>query len=99
VFSPFNTGLQLTLAREAIVSPRLGCTAVPGLRNGIVPTAGGVPLYRDGTPVGAVGISGDGIDQDDIIGATGATGFEAPAQPRADQFTVRGVRMPFVANT
>ncbi|MCP2327336.1 hypothetical protein HDA40_005843 [Hamadaea flava] len=32
-------------------------------------------LHRGGVPVGVVGISGDGIDQDDMIAAAGRTGF------------------------
>ncbi|MEV6969188.1 hypothetical protein AB0M47_29150 [Hamadaea sp. NPDC051192] len=32
-------------------------------------------LSRDGVPVGAVGVSGDGIDQDDMIAAAGRTGL------------------------
>jgi len=46
--------------------------------------------------VGAIGISGDGVDQDDLIGAAGANGFSPPTQIRADQIFVRGVRLPFL---
>jgi len=34
---------------------------------------GSVPLYRDGVLIGAIGISGDGIDQDDMIAFYGAS--------------------------
>lgn len=47
------------------------------LGNGITIFPGGVPLYKDGVLVGALGISGDGVDQDDIIAADGAMGFNA----------------------
>ncbi len=36
------------------------------------PFAGAVPLYKNGVLVGAIGESGDGIDQDDMIGFLGA---------------------------
>jgi uncharacterized protein GlcG (DUF336 family) len=47
------------------------------LGNGITIFPGGVPLYKDGVLVGALGISGDGVDQDDLIDATGAAAFSA----------------------
>ena len=101
LWSPFNTGLQIALARTALVNilsgtPVTSCTAIPGLQNGIQIFAGSVPLYKNGVLVGAIGISGDGIDQDDLIAATGSIGFEAPAAIRADQVLVRGVRLPYV---
>jgi hypothetical protein len=66
------------------------------LSNGIQAHAGGIPLYRNGMLVGAIGVSGDGIDQDDFVAAAGALGFEVPTALRADQFSVPGVRLPFV---
>lgn len=101
LWSPFNTGLQLSLARTSLVRilsglPVTGCTAIPSLPHGIQIFAGSVPLYKNGVLVGAIGISGDGIDQDDIIAAAGSVGFETPATLRADQFFVRGVRLPWV---
>ncbi len=78
------------------VNPVVPCTAIPSLANGIQIFAGSVPLYKNGVLVGAIGISGDGIDQDDIIAATGSVGYEAPANIRADQLTPRGVRLPYV---
>jgi hypothetical protein len=53
-------------------------------------------LYKNGVLVGAIGISGDGIDQDDIIAAAGAQGYSPAAGIRADQIFVRNVRLPFV---
>jgi hypothetical protein len=59
--------------------------------------AGSVPVYKNGEFVGAIGISGDGIDQDDVIAAAGASrGYIAPAGLRSDQIFVRGVRLPYV---
>jgi hypothetical protein len=37
------------------------------LRNGIQIFPGSVPLFRGETLIGAIGVSGDGIDQDDMI--------------------------------
>ncbi len=101
VWSPFNTGLQSALVQTALQrilsgQPVTGCTSISNLRNGIQIFAGSVPLYKGGVLVGAIGISGDGIDQDDLVAAAGSVGFEAPQQIRADQFFVRGVRLPFV---
>jgi uncharacterized protein GlcG (DUF336 family) len=65
-------------------------------QSGIVFFPGSVPLYRNGVLVGGLGISGDGVDQDDYVAAGGAAGFEAPPPIRADQVSVRGVRLPYL---
>ena len=67
----------------------------PNLPNGITIFPGGFPLYRNGALIGAVGVSGDGIDQDDLISASGASLFLAPVPIRADQTQYRGARLPF----
>jgi len=99
-WSPFNVGLQLDLVRTnflaALAGPVASCTSIPALPNGIQIFAGSVPLYKNGVLVGAIGISGDGIDQDDLIAAAGANGFSPPVNVRSDQFFVRGVRLPFL---
>jgi hypothetical protein len=72
--------------------------AAPGqnrLQNGLQIFPGGVPIYRSGKLVGAIGVSGDGIDQDDMVAFLGvfnasarvATGEADPAI-RADQLVV-----------
>lgn len=101
IWSPFNTGLQSALVKTALVNilsgiPAASCTAIPSLPNGIQIFPGSVPLYRNGVLIGGIGISGDGIDQDDIIASAGSVGFEAPEAIRADQIFVRGVRLPYV---
>lgn len=68
----------------------------PNLPNGITIFPGGFPLYKDGYLVGAIGISGDGVDQDDIIGASGCVDFLPDARIRADQYLYRGARLPYV---
>ena len=67
-------------------------SAVP---NGITIFPGGFPLYRNGVLIGAIGVSGDGVDQDDLISASGAALFPAPVSIRADQTTYRGTRLPY----
>ena len=57
---------------------------------------GGFPLYKNGLLVGGIGVSGDGVDQDDLIAFTGHAGFEAPAGMRSDTVRVRGVALPYV---
>ena len=99
-WSPFNVGLQLDLVKtnflESVVGPPVPCTSIASLPNGIQIFPGSVPLYKNGVLVGAIGISGDGVDQDDLIAAAGANGFSPPAAIRADQIFVRGVRLPFL---
>jgi uncharacterized protein GlcG (DUF336 family) len=65
------------------------------LPNGITIFPGGFPLYRNGVLIGAIGISGDGVDQDDIVGASGTHDFVAPDAIRSDQFDFRGTLLPF----
>jgi len=67
----------------------------PNLPNGITIFPGGFPLYRNGVLIGAIGVSGDGIDQDDLIAASGAALFLPPVPIRADQTQYRGARLPF----
>ncbi|MDQ1524685.1 MAG: hypothetical protein QOG00_514 [Pyrinomonadaceae bacterium] len=100
-WSIFNVGLQLDLDKRNLEMtlagvPNLPCTSIPNVPNGLQIFAGAVPLYKNGELVGAVGISGDGIDQDDIIAAAGSRGYTSPAEIRADQLVIRGTRLPFV---
>jgi len=64
-------------------------------RSGIVFFPGSSGLYRNGALVGGLGVSGDGVDQDDYVAAGGAAGFEPPASIRADQLVINGVRLPY----
>ncbi|WP_211907411.1 heme-binding protein [Pikeienuella piscinae] len=54
------------------LSPRDGM-AFPraALANGAQIFAGSVPIYRNNVLIGGIGVSGDGIDQDDMISALG----------------------------
>jgi len=68
----------------------------PPIQNGVQIFAGGIPLYKNGQLAGGIGVSGDGVDQDDYIAAGGTTGFEAPLAMRSDQITYRSARLPYV---
>jgi uncharacterized protein GlcG (DUF336 family) len=64
-------------------------------KSGIVFFPGSAGLYRNGALVGGLGVSGDGVDQDDYVTSGGTKGFEAPANIRADQIAISGVRLPY----
>ena len=64
-------------------------------QSGIVFFPGSEPLYINGALVGGLGVSGDGVDQDDLISAAGTVNFEAPTSIRADEFTYLGARLPY----
>ena len=97
-WSPFNTGLQLDAINltNAAITPASPCTSLTRVANGFQIFPGSVPLFKNGVHVGAIGVSGDGVDQDDLIAAKGSEGFEAPEGIRADQLLVRGARLPYV---
>jgi uncharacterized protein GlcG (DUF336 family) len=110
-WSPFNVGLQLDLVFPGLAAslapggPIIArCTASAiGADNGVQVFPGGVPLYRGGVLVGAVGVSGDGVDQDDMIAFLGITRAarwragglgHAPLARRADTLGLRYVQCP-----
>jgi uncharacterized protein GlcG (DUF336 family) len=64
-------------------------------QNGIVFFPGSTPLYKNSILVGGFGVSGDGVDQDDVVTAFGMVGYDPPAKIRADRVFYRGVRLPF----
>ncbi len=75
--------------------------------SGIVFFPGSLPLYRNGVLVGGLGVSGDGVDQDDFVtagaadaacgfgGPCGIPDFQAPPAIRADQVVIDNVRLPY----
>jgi uncharacterized protein GlcG (DUF336 family) len=65
-------------------------------KSGVVFFPGSVGLYRNGELVGGLGVSGDGVDQDDYVTNGASTGFQAPTQIRADQILIDGVRLPYL---
>lgn len=82
-WSPFNTGLQFDIVSPGILQSIDADQDIPDtcssndlatrLENGIQIFPGSVPLYRGGVLIGAIGVSGDGIDQDDLISFYGAS--------------------------
>jgi uncharacterized protein GlcG (DUF336 family) len=74
------------------------------LANGLQIFPGGVPLYRGNTLIGGIGVSGDGVDQDDMVAflgvATAQLGSNGPqhasAERRADQLEPFGSRLRYV---
>jgi len=63
-------------------------------QNGIVFFAGATPLYQNGTLVGGLGVSGDGIEQDDYVTYFGAGTFLPAQSIWADQVKIDGARLP-----
>jgi uncharacterized protein GlcG (DUF336 family) len=78
-----------------------------GNMSGVVFFPGSLPLYRNGVLVGGLGVSGDGVDQDDFVtagavdaacgmgGPCGVPDFQAAASIRADQVVIQNVRLPY----
>ena len=116
-WSVFSDGLQLDLVMNRIIehvvhvisagvapdAPQ-NCTSLARLPNGIQIFPGSVPIYRGNVLVGGIGVSGDGVDQDDMIAFLGlheageilGTINNAPVSIRADQLTPKGVRLRYV---
>jgi uncharacterized protein GlcG (DUF336 family) len=104
-WSPFHLGLQLDLVYNGIVavatgSPIADCTGLGRAKNGIQIFPGSVPIFRGEKLIGAIGVSGDGVDQDDMISflglanasrALGGSIANAPKSIRADNFEPRGI--------
>ncbi|MFN9348294.1 MAG: dockerin type I domain-containing protein [Planctomycetota bacterium] len=65
-------------------------------QNGIVFFPGSSPLYKNSSVlVGGFGVSGDGVDQDDVVTSVGEISLTAPVSKRADQHYVANVRLPY----
>ncbi|HEV2335409.1 MAG TPA: heme-binding protein, partial [Stellaceae bacterium] len=70
------------------------------LANGLQIFSGGVPIYRGGTLVGGIGVSGDGIQQDSLVAYLGVqdgppTLNNAAAGVRADRLAPGGVGLVY----
>ncbi|MEY4838287.1 MAG: hypothetical protein RLZZ475_2146 [Pseudomonadota bacterium] len=106
--------LQFVTGASGTDTPR-NCTGLPQiaggnsrLANGIQIFPGSVPVYRGSQLVGAIGVSGDGIDQDDMISFLGLNNAgvrvggigNAPTAVRSDRIVVqvgsRQVRLRYV---
>ncbi|HSG89981.1 MAG TPA: heme-binding protein [Pseudomonadales bacterium] len=85
-----------------------GQNPAASLANGIQIFPGSVPIYRGDVLIGGIGVSGDGVDQDDMISllgthnagvALGGAINNAPPAIRADQIVIpgQGVRLRYVS--
>jgi uncharacterized protein GlcG (DUF336 family) len=98
---PFNSqqemfsGLLGNHCNPSAITLNPAAVVNPNLPNGITIFPGAFGLYRNGVLIGAIGVSGDGVDQDDIVAAAGCHDFLAPLSIRSDQFFFRGVRLPY----
>jgi uncharacterized protein GlcG (DUF336 family) len=119
-WSIFNDGLQLDLVYNGFIQSIVdatnmnanctgtGATGNPGiatLKNGMQIFPGGFPIYRDNVVVGGIGVSGDGVDQDDLISFLGLaraaqvldTGIgHANSALRVDTLLVQGLHLLYV---
>ncbi len=74
------------------------------IANGVQIFPGSVPIYRGDVLVGGIGVSGDGVDQDDMISFLGVhnaaiklgTINNAQINQRADQLRINGTRLRFI---
>ena len=77
--------------------------AADDTQSGIIFFPGCAALYRDGVLIGGIGVSGDGVEQDDFVTALGiqmaqeALGFQLEPPPliRCDFFSFNGVSLPY----
>ncbi len=98
-----NLAQHLAYVGGALTDTAPRCTFIPDaapgqnrLQNGIQIFPGSVPIYRGNVLVGAIGVSGDGIDQDDMVSFLGANNGglkvggigNAPVAIRADNIVV-----------
>ncbi|HEV7921633.1 MAG TPA: heme-binding protein [Thermoanaerobaculia bacterium] len=63
-------------------------------QSGIVFFPGATPLYNGNTLVGGLGVSGDGVEQDDYVTYLAAGSFLPPKSKWADRIKVEKVRLP-----
>lgn len=115
VFTPLPGGPSL--AQIFLTQLGVDCTLLPAvtsctaaslatIRNGLQIFPGAVPIYRGGTQIGAIGVSGDGVDQDDLVAFLGlhnagvrlggALG-NAPPGIRTDTVSVGGGQLRYVS--
>jgi hypothetical protein len=80
------------------------CTGIERIPNGIQIFPGSAPIYRGNVLVGGIGVSGDGVDQDDMVSFLGlhnagvilGTIGNAPPAMRADTLAPGGAHLRYV---
>ncbi len=95
------TAAAFSSNQNALTTRTIGILSQPGgplwqignsnTAEGIIEFPGGLPLYKNNELVGAIGVSGDGVDQDENVAIGGAVGFEPPCAIKVDTVTKGGV--------
>ena len=83
----FVSGVGPDTPQRCTSLPDAGVAGQNRLQNGLQIFPGGVPIYRGNTLIGGIGVSGDGIDQDDMtsfLGVYNATTTRGIAPRNAD---------------
>lgn len=101
------TAMAFSSDQNALTSRSIGALSQPGgplwqIGNsnrgfgqpGLIEFPGGVPLYKGGKLVGGVGVSGDGVDQDEQVAAAAAMEFQPAKAIKIDAAT--GNAVPYV---
>jgi len=91
-----NENALTTRSLGALTQPggplwNIGNSNYAGSNPGLIEFPGGLPLYKSGFLVGAVGVSGDGVEQDENVAEAAAEGFEPIDAIRIDTVTDGGV--------
>ncbi len=81
------------------------CTGIERIPNGIQIFPGSAPIYRGNVLVGGIGVSGDGVEQDDMVSFLGlhnggealGTIGNAPRAMRADTLAPGGAHLRYVS--
>jgi uncharacterized protein GlcG (DUF336 family) len=91
------TAAAFSSNENALSTRSIGILSQPGaplwqlgnsnIGDGVIEFPGGIPLYKDAILVGAIGVSGDGVEQDENVAELGAKGFETPVAIRVDTVT------------
>jgi uncharacterized protein GlcG (DUF336 family) len=91
------TAMAFSSDQNALTTRSIGELSQPGgalwmignsnQQHGIIQFPGGLPLYKNGHLVGGLGVSGDGVNQDEDVAKGGAAGFVPPAIIRIDSVT------------
>jgi len=91
------TAMAFSSDQNALTTRSVGALSQPGgalwqignsnRNHGIIEFPGGLPLYKKGKLVGGIGVSGDGVEQDENVAEGGAKGFEPPVVIRIDKAT------------
>jgi len=92
-FSMAHKGLPYCLQQQ-LYAMQMTSPCLPN-GDGVTLFPGSTPLYKSGVLVGGLGISGDGVDQDDFVTNSGAAGFLPSDAIRATHIEFRGAFLPY----